>query len=149
VATPGASTVVHALASANLMVTLLKEFNDVFTIATGLPPPPRHIHRIHLLPDTTPIVVRPYRYPQLLKDELARQCREMLQQGIISHSTFAFSSPVLLVKKLDESWQFCIDYHVLNSKTVCDMFQIPVVDELLDELCGDHFFTRLLPLLII
>jgi hypothetical protein len=84
-----------------------------------------------------------------VKDELAHQCREMLQQGIISHNTFALSSPVLLIKKLDESWQFYIDYHALNSKTVCDMFQIPVVDELLDELCGDHFFTRLLPLLVI
>jgi hypothetical protein len=40
--------------------------------------------------------VRPYRYPQLLKDELERQCDEMLQQSIIRECTSAFMSPVLL-----------------------------------------------------
>jgi hypothetical protein len=78
-----------------------------------------------------------------VKDELERQCREMLQRGIIRPSTSAFSSLVLLVKKSDNSWQFCVDYHALNAKMVRDMFPIPVVDELLDELRGARFFTKL------
>jgi hypothetical protein len=49
------------------------------------------------------VAVRPYRYPQLLKDEIERQCDEMLHQGIIWECTSAFSSPVLLVKKPDGS----------------------------------------------
>jgi hypothetical protein len=52
------------------MSALLCDFEDVFTIPTGLPHPRRLNHRIHLQPGTTPIVVRPYRYPQLVKDEL-------------------------------------------------------------------------------
>jgi hypothetical protein len=51
--------------------------------------------------------------------------------------------PIILVKKADSSWHFCVDYCTLNAKTVKDKFLIPVVKELLDELCGPKFFSKL------
>jgi hypothetical protein len=119
--------------SRELLQALLDAYTDIFAMSQDLPPSRCHDRRIRLLPSTALMAVQPYRYPQLLKDELERQCDKMLQ-GIIWECTSAFTSPVLLVKKPDGTWRFCIDYRELNEKTVKDKFPIPMVDELLDEL---------------
>lgn len=133
----------HAVECLDILQLLLTEFSNIFTTLSSLPPTQPCDHQIHLLLGTSPIVVRPYRYPQLLKDELERQCAEMLQQGLIHPSTLAFLSPVLLMCKKDGFWRFCVDYRALNAKTVCDMFPIPVIDKLLDGLNGTTYFTKL------
>jgi hypothetical protein len=131
-----------ATATDNLLNLLLAEYRDIFSKPEGLPPARRFDHRIHLLPETAPVAVRPYRYLQLLKDEIEKQCDDMLQQGLIRPSTLTYSSPVLLVRKKDMTWRFRVDFRALNAVTVKDKFPIPVVDELLDELRNARFFSK-------
>jgi hypothetical protein len=84
---PGGLAQLHACDSKDLLSSLLATFSDVFAEPQGLPPPHKHDHHIHLIPGTQPVAVRSYRFPAIQKDELERQCAEMLARGLIRHSS--------------------------------------------------------------
>ena len=123
--------------------TLLTKYSSLFQPLSNLPPSRATDHAITLLPNSTPVNVRPYRYPYFQKQEIERQVALMLRSGHIQHNSSPFSSSVLLIKKRNGTWRFCMDYRALNAIMVHDRFPIPTVDELLDELGGATWFSKL------
>ena len=67
----------------------------------------------------------------------------MLRLHFIWPSRSPYSSPVLLVKKKDDTWHFCMDYRTPNTVTVKDRFPLLSIDELLDDLCNAQWFSKL------
>lgn len=69
----------------------------------------------------------------------------MLQTRIIQASSSSYASPVVLVKKKDGTWRLCVDYRGLNVLTMKDMFPIPLIEDLMDELGGFEIYLKIDP----
>ncbi|KAJ9541833.1 hypothetical protein OSB04_028339 [Centaurea solstitialis] len=85
----------------------------------------------------------PYRYPHSHKSKIERQVHELLELGVIHPSNSLYSNLVILVRKKDHTWRMCVDYQALNKATIQDKHPNHVVDELIDELRGTRFFSKL------
>jgi len=125
------------------MAQLLREYNDVFSSGdhdVGLTRAVRH--EIPLTAGTTPIR-QPTRRLGPEKEEVSRRVRDLLDRDLIEPAHSAWSSPVVLVRKKDGSWRFCVDYRKLNSVTIQDAYPLPRIDESLDALAGSKYFSSL------
>lgn len=125
------------------LALLLCNYASVFATPTSLPPHCTQDHYIPLIEGSGPIKVKPYRYPHSQEEEIEKLVGDMLKEGIIQPSKSLFSSPIILVKKKDGSWHVCTNYRAINAITIKDSFPMPTVDELLDELFGASFFSKL------
>ncbi|KAL1265447.1 hypothetical protein QQF64_003474 [Cirrhinus molitorella] len=67
----------------------------------------------------------------------------MLKLGVIEPSRSPWSSPIVLVPKLDGTLRFCNDYRRLNEISDFDSYPMPRVDELLERLGSARYITTL------
>jgi len=122
---------------------VLQDCAQVFVERKRLPPTREVDHRIPVKLGIDPVNVWSYRYPYLQKNGIENQVVEMLTLGIIRSNNCPYSSLVILVKKKNGSWRFCIDYRALNKVTIPYKFPIPLIKELLDELHGAKYFSKI------
>ena len=104
-------------------------------------------HKINTT-DEVPTYTRQYRYPQVYKQEINKQIKELLEKDIIKQSFSPWSSLVWIVpKKMDASnekkFRMVIDYREPNAKTIDDKFPIPNITEVLDKLGKNIYFITL------
>ncbi|CAC5414321.1 unnamed protein product [Mytilus coruscus] len=85
----------------------------------------------------------PRRIPFHLQPKVDKTIDDMLEKGIIEHSSSPWASGVVLVRKKDGSTRFCVDYRMLNSSTVKDGYPLPRIYDSLEQLSGAKLFSTL------
>lgn len=86
-----------------------------------------------------PISQRAYRTSPSMKAEIRRQVEDLKAQDLIEDSNSPWASPVVMVRKIDGTYRFCVDFRKLNSVTITDAHPLPRVDASLDALSGSQF----------
>ena len=95
------------------------------------------------LTDQQPVQKRYTSIPRPLYPEVKQYIEDLLNQNFITKSQSPYSSPVVCVRKKDGSLRLCVDYRELNQKTLADRHPIPRVQESLDSLGGNTWFSVL------
>ena len=125
-------------------VPVVCEYPDVFPEELPGLPPDRDIEfAIDLVPGTAPIAKRPYQMSVEELVELKKQLKDLLDKCYIRPSASPWGSPVLFVRKKDGSMRMCIDYRSLNAVTIKNKYPLPRIDDLLDQLKRDKYFSKI------
>ena len=122
---------------------LFQSYRDVFAFTDDQLGKTSLVQHVIDTGDALPIKQRPYRPSPKCEQEIDRQVEDMLQKGIIRESVSPWSSPVVLVKKKDGSFRFCVDLRKVNAVTRKDSFPMPLVSDTLDALSGTKYFSTL------
>jgi hypothetical protein len=123
---------------------ILSKHQVILSTPQGLPPSHGvHDHSIPLVPVNLPPNIHPYHHPFSQKNEIEKMVQELLNAGVIHPNMSPYSSPVVMVLNKEGSWSMCPDFRALKKLTIKDKFPIPIINDLLDELSGAQFFTKL------
>ena len=117
---------------------LLEEFKDVFPqdIPSGLPPIRGIEHQIDFLPHASLPNRLAYKTNPL-------EAKDLLRKGWVRESLNPCAMLVILVPKKEGTWRMCTDCRAINNITIRYRHPIPRLDDLLDELHGASFFSKI------
>ena len=131
--------------STTLIPEAYQSLAEVFSEAQAetLPPHREGDHSIDLLEGTTPPFGPMY---NLSAKELAvlREYLDInLANGFIQPSRSSAGAPVLFAPKGDGGLRLCVDYRGLNAITQKNRYPLPLIDEIMDRVCGARVFTKI------
>ncbi|WVZ76388.1 hypothetical protein U9M48_024365 [Paspalum notatum var. saurae] len=109
----------------------------------GMPPDREIEFLIELLPGTAPIAKRQYRVAPKEQGLIKENIDELLGKGFIRPSSSPWAFPVLFVDKKDGTRRMCVDYRALNDVTIKNIYPLPRIDDLFDQLQGACVFSKI------
>lgn len=99
-------------------------------------------HTIKLRSDT-PIRSKSYPIPFAMQTELEEDVQHMLELGVVEPSNSPYSTPLIVVRKKDNTNRYCLDFRKINKQTVFDAEPMPKHDVLMSKMSGSLYFSKL------
>ena len=93
--------------------------------------------------DARPIKQKMRLTPIEFANEEEDHLNKMLNAGVIKPSISDWASPPVLIRKRDGSERWCLDFRALNNVTKKDTYPLPIIEECLDTLSGNVWFSKL------
>ncbi|UYV63748.1 hypothetical protein LAZ67_2005487, partial [Cordylochernes scorpioides] len=123
------------------LMGLLLSFKRVFlpTMKNANKVQNRVKHRIHT-GDHPPIN---HRVSKREREIMQKEVDAMLERKVIQPSESPWSAPVVLVKKKDGTWRFCVDFRRLNHITKKEVYPLPRIDDVLDHLSSARYYSTM------
>ena len=100
-------------------------------------------HAIPTDPEAGIVYKKQYPIPHSQLAELDSLVDDMLDRGVIVPSDSTWNSPIIIVRKKDQTGRACIDFRELNYKSEQSRHPIPRITELLQALSNAKFFSSL------
>ncbi len=120
--------------------TLLDAYSSVFSNTAGA----TKLTEIDIdIGNAKPVNTPPYRVPHSRLPAVREEVQHMLEAGIVSPSTSAWASPLLMVKKKDGTLRPVVDYRKLNKLTRPDPFPMQRINDLIDGLSTAQYISTL------
>ena len=98
---------------------------------------------LSLCPIAGPVKHKLRRTPLNFVEEERAHLERMERAGVIQPSQSEWASAPVLVRKRDGGVRWCIDYRGLNAITRKDVYPLPNIEECLDTLAGNEWFSKL------
>jgi hypothetical protein len=124
---------------------LLDNFADIVVdeLPNSLPPIKSIIHHINLIPGESLPNKAAYRLTPQENEEVKNQVQELLDKGLVRESLSPCTVPIVLSPKKDGGWRMCTDSRAINKITIRYRFPLPRMDDLMDCLSGENFFSKI------
>jgi transposase InsO family protein len=125
------------------ILSLFTDYQNVFSLhSNDLGHTTLVEHRINTT-DDVPIVHPDRRVPHNIIPEVKKVMQNWMKAGVIEASNSPYASQMVIIRKKSGDIRVCIDYRMLNRKTIKDAFPLPRIDDCIDSLHGAKYFCSL------
>ncbi|XP_061190531.1 uncharacterized protein LOC133198457 [Saccostrea echinata] len=122
------------------VISLLNQFSDVLSDIPGYT---HLIERDIKTNSDQPIRSKSYSVPFAMKDIVDKEVEKMLELNVIEPSESPYCSPIVLVKKKDNTFRFCVDFRAVNSCSQFHAEPMPNAEEIFSKFANHKVFSRL------